>query len=128
MTQLEMLNPDTAPQPRAPLSSAIRWDQFVFVSGQVPRTVDGQEETGSATAQTHVVIANLKAILEAAGSGLDRVLKTTVFLTDMADFAEVNAVYAEAFGDHRPTRSAVQVAALGKPGFRVEIEAMAVLR
>lgn len=123
-----MLNPSTAPQPRAPLSSAIRWERLLFVSGQVPRTADGYEEFGDATAQTRVVMNNLKAILDDSGSALDHVVKTTVFLTDMAEFAEVNAVYAEVFGDHRPSRSAVQVAALGKPGFRVEIEAIAVLR
>lgn len=128
MAQLEMLNPSTAPQPRAPLSSAIRWEQLLFVSGQVPRTAEGREEFGDPAAQTRIVMDNLKAILDDCGSALDHVVKTTVFLTDMADFAEVNAIYAEVFGDHRPTRSAVQVAALGKPGFRVEIEAIAVLR
>lgn len=128
MSELEMLNPPSAPLPRSPLSSAVRWERLLFVSGQVPRRANGEEEFGDAAAQTRVVMDNLKAILQSSGSGLESVLKTTVFLTDMSDFPAVNVVYADAFGDHRPTRSAVQVAALGKPGFRVEIEAIAVIR
>ena len=75
-------------------------------------------------AQARQALANLRAVLDAAGCGLDAVVKTTVFLTDLADFAAVNAVYAEAFGAHRPARACVQVAALPKGG-KVEIEAVA---
>ena len=81
---------------------------------------------GGVQAQAHRVFANLAAVLEASGSALDRVVKTTVFVKDIADFAAVNEVYAEAFGDHRPARSLVQAAALPL-GALVEIEAVAVV-
>ena len=84
----------------------------------------GQVVEGGIREQTARVMKNLRAILEAAGSSLSRVIKTTVFLVDMADFAEMNAVYAEAFGDHKPARSTVAVAGLPR-GVRVEIEVVA---
>jgi len=127
MTEITTLNPATAPQPRTPLSSVVRWDKLLFISGQVPRRADGQEEHGDIEAQTRLAMANIQALVEAGGGSLSSIVKTTVFLTDMSDLAGMNAAYAEAFGDHRPARSAFQVAALGKPEFRVEIEAIAVV-
>ncbi len=115
-----------APKAIGPYSQGTMVNGFVFTAGQValdPAT--GEVVPGGAAQQTERVMQNLAAILEAAGSGLDRVVKTTVFLTDMADFAAMNEVYAKAFGDHRPARSTVAVAGLPK-GVRVEIEAIAV--
>jgi 2-iminobutanoate/2-iminopropanoate deaminase len=116
-----------APQAIGPYSQGTIVNGFVFTAGQValdPAT--GDVVAGGAAQQTERVMQNLSAILKAAGSGLDRVVKTTVFLTDMADFAAMNEVYAKAFGDHRPARSTVAVASLPK-GVRVEIEAIATL-
>jgi 2-iminobutanoate/2-iminopropanoate deaminase len=102
-------------------------DRFVYTAGQVgldPRT--GKLVEGGLEAETRQALANLAAILEAAGSGLDRVIKTTVFLADMRDFPAMNAIYAEAFREHRPARSTVQAAALPL-GARVEIDAVGYL-
>ncbi len=117
-----------APKAIGPYSQGIVVGGLVFTAGQVafdPATMD--LVIGGVREQTARVLENLRAILEAAGSGLDRVVKTTVFLTDMADFADMNAVYAEAFGNHRPARSTVAVRALPR-GARVEIEAIAEAR
>lgn len=98
---------------------------FVFTSGQVgidPRT--GTLVAGGVAAETRQVLENLRAVLEAAGSSLDRVVKVTVFLTDLADFSSFNAVYQEVMGGHCPSRSTVQVAGL-PAGARVEIEVVA---
>lgn len=126
MPQVETLNPDGAPTPVAPLSSAVRWGEVLFVSGQVPRDVHGVVTTGAIGAQTRTVLENLRLVLEGCGSSLQQVVKTTAFLTNIADMAEFNSVYAEVFGDHLPARSTVEVSALGKPEFVVEIEAVAV--
>jgi 2-iminobutanoate/2-iminopropanoate deaminase len=114
-----------APKAIGPYSQGTIVNGFVFTAGQValdPAT--GDVVPGGVAQQTERVMQNLAAILQAAGSGLDRVVKTTVFLTDMADFAAMNEVYAKAFGDHRPARSTVAVASLPK-GVSVEIEAIA---
>ena len=126
MPQLEALAPAQAPQPVAPLSPVVRWGDLLFVSGQVPRDAEGVVTGGSAGAQTRTVLENIRLVLEGCGSSLQHVAKTTVFLTDIADMAEMNAVYEEVFGDHRPARSTIEVSALGKPEFVVEIEAVAV--
>ncbi len=117
-----------APKAIGPYSQAIVVEGLVFTAGQValdPATTE--LIAGGVREQTARALANLRAVLEAAGSGLDRVVKTTVFLTDMADFAEMNAVYAEAFGEHRPARSTLAVKALPR-GARVEIEVIAEVR
>ena len=114
-----------APRAIGPYSQALRAGGFLFTAGQVgfdPAT--GELVDGGIAEQTRQVLANIRAILEAGGSGLSQVVKTTVFLVDMADFAAMNEVYAEAFGTHRPARSTVAVAALPR-GARVEIEAVA---
>lgn len=116
---------DRAPAAVGPYSQAIIHGELVFTAGQIPLDpATGELVNGDVRAQTRQVLRNLEAVLNAAGSSLDRVLKTTVFLADMNDFAAVNEVYAEFFPDVPPARSAVQVAALPKTA-RVEIEAVA---
>ena len=126
---MEPVHSERAPAPVGPYSQAVSHAGLVFASGQIPldpRT--GKLVPGEIEAQTEQVIANLAAVLEAAGSGLDRVTKTTVFLEDIAEFAAMNEVYAERFGAHRPARSTVQVAKLPGSGGRVEIECIALRR
>ena len=114
-----------APYQGAPYSQAIRAGELVFVSGQLA-LVPGEKELrgGSIEEQTEQVLANLGAILEAAGSSLDRIVKTTVFLQSLDDFQGMNAVYAKHVGDTPPARSTVEVAKLPS-GALVEIEAIA---
>ena len=117
-----------APKPIGPYSVGIVHGELVFASGMLgldPQT--GELVPGGVEAETRQSLQNVAAILEAAGSSMSLVLKTTVFLRDMADFARMNAVYAEFFRDQPPARSTVQVAALPKGG-AVEIEAVAALR
>jgi len=114
-----------APQAIGPYSQAVTTDGMVYTAGQIaldPKT--GQVMGATAAQQTEQVMKNLAAILAAAGSSLDNVVKTTVYLTDLADFAAMNEVYAKHFGTHKPARSTVQAAALPK-GVKVEIDAIA---
>src|SRR3954467_11061804 len=113
-----------APFQGAPYSQAIRAGDYVFVSGQIGLKPDHGELTGSIEEQTEQVFANLRAILEEAGSGLDRLVKTTVFLVDLGDFAGTHEVYARHAGEQPPARSTVEVAKLPS-GALVEIEAIA---
>jgi 2-iminobutanoate/2-iminopropanoate deaminase len=123
---LEMISSSGAPAAVGPYSQAVGWEKLVYTAGQIPLDpATGELIAGDAAVQTRRVLQNLKAVLEAGGSGLGRVLKCTVFLTDLGDFAAMNGVYAEFFGGHKPARSTIQVAALPK-GARVEIEAVAV--
>ena len=118
---------DEAPAPfqGAPYSQAIRAGDFVFVSGQLALQPDHAEIVGdSIEEQTEQVLANLRAILEAAGSGLDRLIKTTVYLADLGDFAGMNEVYARHVGEVPPARATIEVSALPS-GAKVEIEAVA---
>jgi len=115
-----------APFQGAPYSQAIRAGGFVFVSGQLGLKPDHAEISGSIEEQTEQIFANLSAILEAAGTGLERLVKTTVFLADLGDFAAMNEVYARHVGGSPPARSTVEVAALPS-GAKVEIEAIAEL-
>jgi len=111
----------------APYSQAIRAGGFVFVSGQLALEPGAKElRGGSIEEQTEQVFKNLRAILEAAGTGLDRLVKTTVFLQDIDDFQGMNGVYAQHVGDSPPARSTVEVAKLPS-GALVEIEAIALL-
>lgn len=119
---------DQAPKAIGPYSQAVSYGDVIYSAGQIaldPATME--VVAGGVTEQTERVMANLQAVLEAAGSDFSRVLKTTVFLADMADFAAMNEVYGRAFGDHRPARSTVAVAGLPR-GVRVEIEVVAVKR
>jgi 2-iminobutanoate/2-iminopropanoate deaminase len=115
-----------APFQGAPYSQAIRTGDYVFVSGQIGLKPDHGELAGSIEEQTEQVFANLGAILAEAGTGLDRLVKTTVFLADFEDFAAMNEVYARHVGDSPPARSTVEVSALPS-GAKVEIEAIAAL-
>jgi 2-iminobutanoate/2-iminopropanoate deaminase len=127
MAGKEAVRTERAPAPfqGAPYSQAIRAGEFVFVSGQLSLRPGESAITGDTIQeQTEQVFANLRAILEEAGSGLDRLVKTTVFLADLGDFAGMNEVYARHVGDTPPARSTVEVAALPS-GARVEIEAIA---
>ncbi len=117
---------DTAPKAIGPYSQAIMTDSLVFTAGQVALDPKNGELVGRTTAeQTEQVFANLKAVLAAAGTSLANVVKTTVYLADMADFAQMNEVYAKHFGPHKPARSTVQAAGLPKAA-RVEIDVIAV--
>jgi 2-iminobutanoate/2-iminopropanoate deaminase len=115
-----------APAPVGPYSQAIRSGDVVYVSGQIPLDpATGEKVEGEIEDEARQVLANLKAVLEAAGSGMDRVVKATVYLTDLSLFPRVNAVYAEAFdADPAPARVTVGVAALPL-GAQVEIDAIA---
>jgi 2-iminobutanoate/2-iminopropanoate deaminase len=114
-----------APRAIGPYVQGIRVGGFLFTAGQVGfDPASGELVDGGIGEQTARVLENIRAILEAAGSELSQVVKTTVFLVDMADFAAMNEVYARVFGEHRPARSTVAVAALPR-GARVEIEAIA---
>jgi 2-iminobutanoate/2-iminopropanoate deaminase len=125
MPTIDVASTSAAPRAIGPYSQATITGNLVFTAGQVALDPSTMELVGTSVAeQTEQVMRNLGAVLEAAGSGLDRVLKTTVFLADMADFAAMNEVYARAFGAHRPARSTVAAAGLPK-GARVEIECVA---
>ncbi len=123
---MDIISTDQAPQALGPYSQAIRANGFIFCSGQIPiDPAAGAVVATTAADQARQAITNLQKVLEAAGSGLGKVVKTTVFLGDMNDFAAVNAVYAELFGDTKPARSCVQAARLPKD-VKIEIEAIAV--
>lgn len=128
MTDLDIVQTDQAPAAIGPYSQAVVSDGWVYCSGQIgldPETMELVE--GGVQAQTEQVLVNLRHVLEAAGAGLDTVVKTTVFLADMGDFAAMNEVYARHFADHRPARAAV--AARERPrSVDVEIECVARVR
>jgi 2-iminobutanoate/2-iminopropanoate deaminase len=114
------------PLPAGPYSPAQVLDRLVFVSGQgATDPATGRLAGDDIESQTEQVLANIAAILQAAGSGLPHVLRCGVFLVDMSEFARMNAVYARVFAGHRPARTTVQVAALPMEGLRVEIDAIA---
>jgi 2-iminobutanoate/2-iminopropanoate deaminase len=122
---LSIVVADNAPRAIGPYSQAVVVDGLVFTAGQIALDPRSGEMVGRSTAeQTEQVLTNLAMILQAAGSGLPLVVKTTVYLLDMADFPAMNEVYAKHFASHRPARSTVQAAALPKAA-RVEIEAIA---
>ncbi|MBO1910176.1 RidA family protein [Sporosarcina sp. 6E9] len=115
---------DKAPAAFGPYAQAVNVNGFIYTSGQIPVTTDGLLVEGTIEEQTHQVFANLKAILEEANSSLEKVVKATVFLTDMDNFVAVNDIYAEHFGKHTPARSCVQVVRLPKDA-QIEIEVIA---
>lgn len=122
---METIIAPKAPAALGPYSAAIKVGELIFTSGQIPADpATGELAPGGIAQQTEQSLKNLSAVLEAAGSGLDQVIKTTCFLTDMADFAAFNAAYGKYFSDHKPARSTVAVKALPK-GALVEIECVA---
>lgn len=127
LSQKEVITADRAPQAIGPYSAAIRVAPMVFTAGQLGiDRATGELVPGGIEAETRQALLNLKNVLESAGSSLDLVVKTTVFLRDMGDFPRMNAVYAEFFTQGPPARSTVQVAGLPKAA-AVEIEATAIV-
>lgn len=118
---MEYIATSAAPAAIGPYSQAVKLGNLLFTSGQIPLGTDGQIVQGGIKEQAHQVFANLKAVLEAAGTDFSQVVKATVFLKDMNQFAELNEIYASYFGDHKPARSTVEVARLPRDVF-VEIE------
>jgi 2-iminobutanoate/2-iminopropanoate deaminase len=127
MNTIKQVQTQNAPQPAGHYSQAVVYNGIVYVAGQLPidpRT--GEKRVGSIEEQTEQALANLFEILKAAGSDVDRVLKTTVYISDIELWGRVNAAYARMFGEHRPARAVVPTRDLHF-GFQVEIEAMAAL-
>lgn len=125
MSDLRPVHTDDAPQAIGPYSQAIIVDGWVYCSGQIPiDPASGEIMEGDIASQTDRVLRNLAAVLEAAGSSLGRVVKTTVFLAEMSDFSAMNEVYARHFGEHRPARAAVEAGGLPR-GVGIEIECVA---
>jgi len=123
----QAVSTSNAPAAIGPYSQATVYNGVVYVSGQLPmHATNGEMETGDIAKQTHLVMTNLAAIIEAAGSNMNQVLKATILLTDMADFAKVNEVYASYFAGAPPARICYQVTALPK-GANVEIDAIAAI-
>jgi len=121
----EIIETGNAPAPAGPYSQAVRANGWIFVSGQIPLIPgSGAVVPGDIVDQTRQVMKNLAAILQAAGSGLSRVVKTTVFLADLDQFARFNQVYEEFLGEAKPARSTVQVSELPK-GVLLEVDAIA---
>lgn len=126
-TMKQEINTENAPKAIGPYSQGIIANGFVFASGQIPLDpATGELNTGPVEEQSHLVLTNLKAVIEASGSSMDKVVKCTVFLEDMDDYGAVNAIYGEYFNAPYPARAAVQVARLPKD-VKVEIEAIAIL-
>ena len=121
----EIVRTDKAPAAIGPYSQAVKAEGFVFASGQLGIDPDTGKLADGVEAQTRQALLNLSAVFEAAGTNLDNVVKTTIFLADIADFPKVNAVYGEFFGSSLPARATVQAAALPL-GALVEIEAIAI--
>jgi 2-iminobutanoate/2-iminopropanoate deaminase len=125
MSRIESITTDNAPKAIGPYSQAVVVDGWVYCSGQIALdAASGQVVVGDVAAQTERVLKNMAAVLEAAGASLASVVKTTVFLADMADFAAMNEVYGKHFGSHRPARSTVAAAGLPR-SVRIEIDCVA---
>lgn len=120
----EVISTDKAPQAIGPYSQAIKSGGLVFCSGQIPLKPNGSLVEGPIEEQVRQVMLNLQAVLKAAGASFENVVKSTIFLTDLADFERVNQVYDEYFSNEPPARATVQAAALPK-GVAVEIEMVA---
>jgi len=127
MSEKQVIATEKAPRAIGPYSAAIRAGKMVFTAGQIPiDPATGEIVSGGIEAEARQALTNLKYVLEAAGARLEDVVKTTVFLAEMEDFPNLNAVYAEFFSEKPPARSTVAVKTLPK-GVRVEVEAIAVL-
>jgi 2-iminobutanoate/2-iminopropanoate deaminase len=124
----ETVSTENAPGAIGPYSQAIKAGGMIFCSGQIPIDIaTGEFVAGGVAEQTRQVLVNLEAVLKAAGSGLDEVVKTTVFLADMNDFAAMNEVYGEYFSENKPARATVQAARLPRDA-RVEIDCIALAK
>lgn len=125
---MKTISTSAAPTPAGHYSQAVVHGDTVYVSGQLPVDPNtGEKCTGTIEQQTEQALRNLAEILNAAGSGIERVIKTTVYISDIELWSRVNAVYAEFFGDHRPARAVVPTRDLHF-GFKIEIEAIALVR
>ncbi|MER2030011.1 MAG: RidA family protein [Solibacillus sp.] len=124
---MKTVSTTNAPAAIGPYAQGIVVNNMFYSSGQIPLTASGELVEGDIQIQTNQVFENLKAVLAAAGSSLNQVVKTTVFMKDMNDFAIMNEVYASHFGEHKPARSAVEVARLPKD-VKVEIEVIALVK
>ncbi|QOR66707.1 RidA family protein [Cytobacillus suaedae] len=124
---MKYIDTNNAPKAIGPYSQGIVVNNLFYSSGQIPLTASGDLITGNIKEQTTQVFENLKAVLDAAGASLDTVIKATVFIKDMNNFAELNEVYGEYFGNHKPARSCVEVARLPKDVL-VEIEVIALVK
>ena len=125
MANIDKVETDRAPEAIGPYSQAIRAGAYLFCSGQIPlQPKTGELIGGGIVEQTRQVLDNLRQVLAAAGTDFNSVVKTTIYLVDLADFAQVNEIYGACFSDTPPARATVQVAALPK-GARVEIDAIA---
>jgi 2-iminobutanoate/2-iminopropanoate deaminase len=124
---IQFVASEQAPKAIGPYSQATIANGFIFSAGQIAFNPATMEVVGGGIKeQTERVLANLRAVLEGAGSSLSQVVKTTVYLVDMADFSAMNEAYAQAFGNHKPARSTVAVAGLPR-GVRVEIDVIATM-
>lgn len=123
---MKTISTTNAPAAIGPYAQGIVVNGLFYSSGQIPLTAQGELVEGDIIAQTNQVFENLRAVLDAAGSSLDKVIKTTVFLKDMNDFTAMNEAYAKNFGEHKPARSAIEVARLPKD-VKVEIEVIAIV-
>lgn len=121
---MEYIHTDKAPAAIGPYSQAIKVGDMVFTSGQIALTPKGEFLDGDVEVQARQVLENLSEVLKEAGSSMQKVIKTTIFLADMDDFLKVNEIYAKAFGGHKPARSTVAVKTLPKNAL-IEIEAVA---
>lgn len=121
---MNYISTDKAPAAIGPYSQAINVGDMIYTSGQIPLKADGVLVDGDISAQARQVLTNLSEVLKEAGSSLDKVVKTTIFLSNMDDFASINKVYAEFFEDHKPARSTVAVKTLPLQ-VGIEIEAIA---
>jgi 2-iminobutanoate/2-iminopropanoate deaminase len=119
-----IIEPANSPKPVGPYSHAVRVGDLLFCSGQIPLTKDGKLVEGGINEQTRQVLENVKAILQDQSLAFDNVIKATVFMTDLGEFADMNKIYGDYFKSNFPARSTVQVAALPR-GARVEIEIIA---
>jgi 2-iminobutanoate/2-iminopropanoate deaminase len=124
---MKKVQTEMAPAAIGPYSQGIVVNNMFYSSGQIPLTAGGIMVDGDVKAQTHQVFRNLQAVLKEAGASLETVVKATVFIKDMNDFAEINEVYGEYFGEHKPARSCVEVARLPKDAL-VEIEVIALVK
>jgi 2-iminobutanoate/2-iminopropanoate deaminase len=123
---IERLSPPGVAAPRGPYSPAVRAGGYIYVSGQIPiDPVTNQTVLGDVKAETRQVLSNIQRILEGCGATMTDVVRCGVFLTDVKDFAAMNEVYAEFFGEAKPARTTIGVAALPLPGAKVEIDAVA---